>query len=87
VDSGESGIGRTVNISSSGVLVAIDRVLSPRSRVEIEMDWPAKLDNAVSIKLVISGRVVRSKEGEVALAGVKIVRHAFHTVSKKGGWN
>jgi hypothetical protein len=51
------------------------------------MDWPAKLDDTVSIKLVISGRVVRSKEGEVALAGVKIVRHAFHTVSKKGGWS
>jgi hypothetical protein len=81
----ESGSGKTVNISSGGVLVATDRVLSPGSRVEIEMDWPVKLDGGVSLKLVISGRVVRSNADDVALAGVKILRHAFHTVSK-GRW-
>jgi hypothetical protein len=72
-----------VNISSSGVLVAIDRVLSPGLRVEVEVDWPVKLDDGVSIKLVVSVRVVRSKEDDVPLAGMKIVRYAFHTASRQ----
>ena len=80
----ESGSGKTLNISSGGLLVAIDRLLSPGSGIEMEIGWPVKLDDGVSIKLVVSGRVVRSKEDNVALVGVKILRFAFHTVS--GGW-
>jgi len=78
----ESGSGKTVNISSGGVLMAIDRILSPGSRVEVEIDWPVKLDDGVPIKLVVSGRVVRSKEDDIALAGVKMLRYAFHTASR-----
>jgi hypothetical protein len=51
-------------------------------RVEVEVDWPVKLDDQVPMKLVVSARVVRSKEDDVALAGVKILRYTFHTASR-----
>jgi hypothetical protein len=73
--------GKTVNMSSGGVLLATDRVLTPGLRVQLEVDWPVKLNDEVKLKLVIRGKVVRSEEGVVALAGVKISRHTFHTAS------
>ena len=79
----EFGRGKTVNISSSGILFATDRVLSPGLRVEVEVEWPVKLDNRVSMKLVIVGRVVRSKKNDVALAAVKITRYTFHTAAQR----
>jgi len=79
----EFGSGKTVNISSGGVLLATDRVLSPGLRVEVEVEWPVKLDNRVSMKLVIVGRVVRSKKNDVALAAVKITRYTFHTAAQR----
>jgi hypothetical protein len=77
----EFGSGKTVNMSSRGVLIVTDCVLSPGLRVEVEVDWPVKLDDGASMKLVIMGRVVRSTKNDVALVGVKILRHAFHTAS------
>jgi hypothetical protein len=44
------------------------------------MDWPVKRDGSVSQKLLIVGKIARSEEGRVILAGVKISRHAFQTL-------
>src|SRR5260370_11042032 len=73
--------GKTVNMSSGGMLLAIDRVLSPRLLVEVEVDWPVKLADQVSMKLVVRGRIVRSEKNDVALARLKISRYTFHTAS------
>jgi hypothetical protein len=78
----ESGRGKTLNISSNGILVTTDRVLAPGLRLEVEVDWPAKLDGRVSLKLVVQGKIVRSTKNDVAVAGVKISRHTFHTASR-----
>jgi hypothetical protein len=71
--------GKTVNISSRGMLLAVDRVLSTGLLVEVEIDWPVKLADQVSLKLVIVGQIVRSTNNDVALAGVKISRYKFRT--------
>lgn len=79
---GASGSGKTVNVSSGGVLIATDRVLSPGWRVEVEVDWPFQVADKVSRKLVVMGQTVRSENnGAVALTGLKISRHAFLTAS------
>jgi c-di-GMP-binding flagellar brake protein YcgR len=78
---GESGIGRTVNMSSGGILIVTDRTLSPGMRLEIEVDWPVKTADVGSLKLSIQGQIVRSKKNDVALAAVKILRHTFHKTS------
>jgi len=80
----EFGSGKTVNMSSGGILLTTDRVLSPGSQVEVEVDWPVKLDDWVSLKLIIMGQIVRSEKRAVVLVGVKISRHTFHTASGRG---
>jgi c-di-GMP-binding flagellar brake protein YcgR len=58
----EDGWGKTVNISSSGVLFTTTHALEPQRQVELDINWPAKFDNRRAMKLVAWGRVVRSGE-------------------------
>jgi hypothetical protein len=51
------------------------------SALEIEVDWPVITADVGSLKLSIQGQIVRSKKNDVALAGVKILRHTFHKTS------
>jgi hypothetical protein len=73
---GASGSGKTVNMSCSGMLISTDRVLSRGWRLEVEIDWPGRATGQGSVKLLVKGSVVRSKN-DVAIAGVKILRHNF----------
>src|SRR5256885_12040244 len=63
----ESGDGKTINISSSGVLFTSDHILLPGRRMELSISWPAQLDNKCALKLVARGRVVRFEEGRAAI--------------------
>jgi hypothetical protein len=71
----------TLNMSGSGILLTTDRVLFPGSRLEMEIKWPVEREKSVPQNLLIMGQVVRSEKSVVALAGVKIRRYTFHTVS------
>jgi c-di-GMP-binding flagellar brake protein YcgR len=68
--------GKTVNISSSGVLFTTKHVLIPGRRVEVSIDWPAQLNNSCALKLVARGRVVRLADDQAAL---QILQHEFRT--------
>ncbi|MBZ5601578.1 MAG: PilZ domain-containing protein [Acidobacteriia bacterium] len=68
--------GRTVNISSSGVLFTTDQVMIPGRRVEVAIDWPAQLNNKCALKLVARGRIVRFEGDRAAL---EIMQHEFRT--------
>ena len=68
--------GKTVNISSSGILFTTEHMLLPGRRVEISINWPAKLDNKCALKLVARGRIVRFQEG---IAALEIMHHEFRT--------
>jgi hypothetical protein len=72
----ESGVGNTVNMSSSGVLFATERVMSPGSRVELSINWPVKLNDKCALRFVARGRVVRSERGTAA---IEILEHEFRT--------
>ncbi len=73
---GNTGQGRTVNISSSGILFTTKHALVRGTRVEVEIEWPVKLDHAIPLKLVVQGRIVRS-EGAYR-TGLQILSHDFH---------
>jgi c-di-GMP-binding flagellar brake protein YcgR len=77
----EAGSGKTVNISSNGVLFTTERTLAPEARVEVAMNWPVRLDNSLPLKLVIIGRVVRS---EGSRAAITIRRYEFRTQGSYG---
>jgi hypothetical protein len=70
------GSGKTINMSSGGVLFTIDYALSEKQRIELFVSWPAKLNGAIPLQLVALGRVVRASETQAAIA---IQRYEFKT--------
>jgi PilZ domain len=77
----EIGFGKTINMSSNGVLFSTEQHLLPGKRLEISISWPAQLDSKVSLKLVARGRVVRSEEGQAA---IEIHQYEFRTQATPG---
>jgi hypothetical protein len=73
-----SGEGRTVNLSSRGVLFRTDQMLDKGSAVQVEINWPVLLDNSRPLKLVARGPIVWC-DGEQA--AMKIEGWEFHTRS------
>ncbi|MEJ7607938.1 MAG: PilZ domain-containing protein [Bryobacteraceae bacterium] len=76
----EEGVGKTINISSNGVLFATEQTIAPGKRIELSISWPAQLDNKCSLKLVARGRVARMEEGRAA---VEILQYEFRTAGTK----
>jgi c-di-GMP-binding flagellar brake protein YcgR len=72
----ESGEGKTVNMSSSGVLFTTTQILRPGRRIELAISWPAQLNNKCALKLVARGRIVRFENG---LAAMEIQQYEFRT--------
>ena len=56
-------LGRSVNISSSGVLISTDEILIQGVKIRIALRWPNLLDNRVPLQLVAKGRVVWAGQG------------------------
>ena len=73
-----AGVGRTVNISSGGVLFETDDLLPSRGSVELAMKWPFLLQGVCGLKLVMRGRIVRSASNGKATA-VRADFHEFRT--------
>jgi len=74
----DSGIGKTLDVSSGGLLIETDRELPSGLNIELSIEWPVLLHNLVPLQLVVTGRVVRTREQRV---GVRMVQHEFRTVS------
>ena len=72
----EAGDGKTINISSAGVLFTTERMLLPGRRLELAISWPAQLNNKCALKLVARGRIVRFEEGRAAM---EIQQYEFRT--------
>jgi len=77
----EAGEGKTVNMSSSGVLFTSPQILRPGRRIELAISWPAQLNNKCALKLVARGRIVRFENG---LAAMEIQQYEFRTQSEPG---
>ena len=73
-----SGAGKTVDISSGGILFTTNEHLQPGRLIEISVNWPARLDGTCALQLVATGRVVRSDRDTAA---VRIERYEFKTRS------
>ena len=70
------GEGRTVNLSSRGVLFTTDRVLAKGSPVQMEINWPVLLDDSRPLKLIARGPIIWC-DGEKA--AMKFEGWEFHT--------
>jgi hypothetical protein len=72
----ETAAGRTVDMSSGGILFTTSEAINPGKRLEIAVNWPARLDGTCRLKLVAMGRVVRS---EIDRAAIAIEHYEFKT--------
>ena len=66
----------TLNISSKGLLFTCKDPLQPGQLVQVSVDWPARLENQVPLKLVAEGRIVRNLNGQAAM---RIDKYEFRT--------
>ena len=72
------GKGKTVNVSSHGVLFESDAILPPNMAIQLRIDWPARLNDQVRLRLHADGRVVRVEDKNIA---VEVSQYSFHTLS------
>jgi hypothetical protein len=77
----EAGEGKTLNMSSSGVLFTSAQILRPGRRIELAISWPAQLNNKCALRLVARGRIVRFENG---VAAMEIQQYEFRTQSAPG---
>ena len=72
----DTGIGRTVDVSSGGLLFDAGRHLPEGLNVELSIAWPVLLHNVAPMQLVASGKIVRSNGRHAA---IQTVAHEFRT--------
>ena len=75
-----SASGQTVNLSSSGALVASQRQMSVGERIELFVDWLVRRNGTTPLQLVALGNVVRADAGVFALS---LKRYEFRTTKKQ----
>jgi len=75
----DSGTGRTVDVSSGGLMFETDRELPSGLNIELSIAWPVLLHNVAPLQLVVAGRVVRTVGQRV---GVRMTQHEFRTVGQ-----
>jgi hypothetical protein len=71
------GIGRTVNMSSGGVLIASDQAkVHAGTRLQLTVDWPFLLHGSTPLQLIVSCQVTRCHLRQFA---VKLEQYQFRT--------
>ncbi len=71
------GAGRTVNVSSNGLLIATEEgMVSAGSRLHLTLEWPYLLHGSTPLQLIVCGRVTRCFRESFA---VKLDQYEFKT--------
>ena len=70
------GTSETLNISSKGILFTCNEQFNSGQLIQVSLDWPARLENQIPLKLVAEGRVVRNANGTTAMT---IDKYEFRT--------
>ena len=71
-----TGVGKTLNIGSRGILFTTEEMLPLGKLVEVAVNWPARLGGSCPLRFVAVGRVVRAENNKAA---VRIERYEFKT--------
>jgi len=71
----QSGSARTLNVSAGGLLLALDRPVPASCKLVVNLQWPNVYHDAVRVRLIASGQVVRVDGTRAAL---RIFSHRFH---------
>ncbi|MBZ5608264.1 MAG: PilZ domain-containing protein [Acidobacteriia bacterium] len=74
-----NGTGRTLDMSSNGLLITSEVGVNPGAWLEISIQWPSELDGGIRLQLIAVGKVVRSAESNFA---VEFHRYEFRTMRR-----
>ena len=72
----DSGTGRTVDLSSGGILFDAGIRLPAGQKICLAIYWPVLLHQSVQMQLIVEGRIVRSDGGRIA---IRKTQHEFRT--------
>jgi hypothetical protein len=74
-----AGVGQTVNMSSSGMLMACTKSIPEGTRLKMFVEWPSLLNGTTPLQLITVGTVVR-----VNRLGLSVVfeSYQFRTMSR-----
>jgi hypothetical protein len=74
-----AGVGQTVNMSSSGMLMACTKSIPEGTRLKMFVEWPSLLNGTTPLQLITVGTVVRCTQ-----TGFSIVfeSYQFRTMSR-----
>jgi hypothetical protein len=75
------GSGRTLNVSSGGVLFEANEALALDGLIELIISWPAFLEGICPLKLVMRGRVVRNDDSNQV--AISVTHHEFRTARRQ----
>jgi hypothetical protein len=75
-----TGTGSSIDLSSGGIAFTSDTPLRVGSYLELSISWPVLLNQTCALKLVASGRVVRSEQNRTAIS---LDRYEFRTSGAK----
>jgi hypothetical protein len=75
----KTGIGNTIDISSGGVAFETVTKLVPGTLMELSISWPVLLDDTCLMRLVVLGRVVRTRRQIVACT---VDKYEFRTQAR-----
>jgi hypothetical protein len=74
-----AGVGQTVNMSSSGMLLACENHIPQGTRLKIFVEWPSLLDGTTPLQLITLGTVVRCADAGIS---VEFESYQFRTMSR-----
>jgi hypothetical protein len=77
----DQGAGRTLDLSSGGILFEAGRELPAGLNAELSITWPILLHNVAPLQLVAVGRIVRAEGGRAA---IRMTQHEFRTMAAPG---
>ena len=69
------GFGRTINISSRGILLDVSDPLPHQGLIQLSINWPSLLNGSIPLQLLMYGNIVRVAGNRI---GVRVIGHEFH---------
>lgn len=83
-DRRHTGMGTTINISSSGLVFESRDYLPVGSYIDVLISWPVRSPDKRPLQVAVQGRVVRN---DAVTTAVQIVRHEFRQEDTTSLWS
>jgi DNA-binding NarL/FixJ family response regulator len=71
-----TGTSETLNVGSKGLLFTSNEQFHAGQLIQVSLEWPARLENQIPLKLVAEGRIIRNSNGQTAMT---IEKYEFRT--------